>query len=75
MITAIVTAIPVRGLGAKVPRPTTRSPDFSRWLRHVIRDDGLADVVRDVEGRRPLECQLDSVRQDILAAIEARYLG
>ncbi len=49
--------------------------DFSRWLRHVIRDDGLADAVRDVEGRRPLEPQLESVRQDVLAAIESRYLG
>lgn len=49
--------------------------DFSRWLRYVIRDEALADIVRTLEGRRPLEPQLEDIRQDILAAIEARYLG
>jgi hypothetical protein len=47
--------------------------DFSRWVRDVLRDPGLADQLRDIE-HRVAEGGIESIRSQLTDAISARYM-
>jgi hydroxymethylpyrimidine pyrophosphatase-like HAD family hydrolase len=49
--------------------------DFSRWLRHVIQDEELADTALSLEQNTELDPSLENFRQALVEAIEQRYLA
>ncbi|MGB5695988.1 MAG: HAD hydrolase family protein [Polyangiales bacterium] len=48
--------------------------DFSRWIRGVLRDDRLADIVGGVEERFNRNRSIEGLRREIIEAVENRYL-
>lgn len=48
--------------------------DFSRWIRGVLDDDRLSGIVRDIEERSERDRSIESLRREIIEAVENRYL-
>jgi len=48
--------------------------DFPRWIRGVLQDDRLADIVGDVEERFDRNRSIEGLRREIIEAVENRYL-
>ena len=52
--------------------------DFSRWIADVLRDEALAETVRKAERalrHRASAYEIESLRTEVLAAIQDRYQG
>lgn len=49
--------------------------DFSHWLEHAIRDEGLARVARELEDRSQMDDSHESLRRGLIEAIENKYLA
>jgi hypothetical protein len=61
---------------AEVVLHHARRHDFSRWIQGVFRDSVLATMVEAIEGEASLAtgASSNSIRNELLSAIEARYL-
>ncbi|HZP87187.1 MAG TPA: haloacid dehalogenase, partial [Burkholderiales bacterium] len=60
-----------QGIGEETWTFHLRRNDYSRWMRDVIKNQGLAEAVEDIERRFDLDPA--QTRAMVCAAIEARY--
>ncbi len=61
--------------GAEVLKAHGRRHDLSRWLRDVLQDEELAEVIRDAEDElRADRLRAEGFRDTVRKAIEAKYL-
>ena len=68
----------IRRAEARVVRHHALHGDFSRWIADVLRDDVLAETVRKAERalrHRASAYEIESLRTEVLAAIQDRYQG
>jgi hypothetical protein len=67
----------IRRCGLDVLRHHAGAADFSRWVEDVIQDAVLAEILRSIEARlvRVPGADGETIRREILEAIEARYLA
>ena len=49
--------------------------DFSRWIERVVSDDKLGRAVQEIEKDFDSERSIESLRREIIEAIENRYLA
>lgn len=49
--------------------------DFSRWIERVVGDDKLARAIQEIEEGFDSERSIESLRREIIEAIENRYLA
>lgn len=68
----------IRRAEGQVVRHHALHGDFSRWIAEVLHDDVLAETVRKAERalrHRASAYEIESLRTEILAAIQDRYQG
>ena len=68
----------IRRAEAGVVRHHALHGDLSRWIAEVLRDEVLAETVRKAERRlrhRATGYEIESLRTEVLAAIQDRYQG
>ena len=68
----------IRRAEGRVVRHHALHGDFSRWIADVLRDEVLAETVRKAERalrHRASAYEIESLRTEILAAIQDRYQG
>lgn len=68
----------IRRADAHVVRHHAIHGDFSRWIAEVLRDEVLAETVRKAEKvlrHRASAYEIESLRTELLAAIQDRYQG
>ena len=68
----------IRRAEGRVVRHHALHGDFSRWIADVLRDDVLAETVRKAERalrHRASTYEIESLRTEVLAAIQDRYQG
>jgi hypothetical protein len=68
----------IRRAEARVVRHHALHADLSRWIADVLRDDVLAETVRKAERtlrHRASSYEIESLRTEVLAAIQDRYQG
>lgn len=68
----------IRRAEARVVRHHALHGDFSRWISDVLRDEVLAETVRKAERalrHRASAYEIESLRTEVLAAIQDRYQG
>ena len=60
---------------AEVVMYHARRHDFARWIQGVFRDSTLATIIEAIEGAASEKgASSNSIRNELLTAIEARYL-